>query len=337
MGSVVNTVTSFLGGGSTTPDAARVDSAPFNLNKEAKPYQDFAEQQRADAVARSSAANANSNTLVQQLQAQAAGTAPSLAEAQLRSASDRSLAQQLAAAAAQRGGSPASLQRNLLRTQQATGRGLAQDSANARIQEQQSAQGQLGSLLTNQQSLSDNLTLQYMNAGYDYATATKRAQQQQALAQAGYDNAANIAAANNHTSLAGGLLGAGATIGGALLAGPVGAGVGASLAGGGGGAAAGSAAGAPRLSNGFAKGGRVIGPQKTKEKDTPKNDVIDAELSNLEIVLPTSVSTAKDAPEKAKQFVQKLIEKEKGKHNSGKKTSKESVAAVMKRKKAKKD
>lgn len=81
---------------------------------------------------------------LQQLQAQAAGQGPSLAGAQLKAAQDRSLKQQLAIAAAQRGGSPAALQRSLLRSQAAQNQQLAQDAAQARIQEQLNAQQMLG-------------------------------------------------------------------------------------------------------------------------------------------------------------------------------------------------
>lgn len=83
-----------------------------------------------------------------QLFQQAQGKGPSLAQAQLKAASDRSLAQQLAAAGRARGTNSAAVGRQLARQQAAAGQQLAQDAATARIQEQQLAQQNLQAALT---------------------------------------------------------------------------------------------------------------------------------------------------------------------------------------------
>jgi hypothetical protein len=98
------------------------------------------------------ASRAAAQGLITDLQAQSRGQAPSLADAQLRAAGNRNLAQQLSAAAAQRGGNPALLQRALVMQQGQQGRDLAEQSAQAKLQERQMAQSQLGSLTLGQQS-----------------------------------------------------------------------------------------------------------------------------------------------------------------------------------------
>lgn len=89
--------------------------------------------------------------LIGDLQSQSRGTAPSIAEAQMRQAGNRTLAQQLSAAAAQRGGNQAMLQRALVASQGQQGRELAEQAAGARLQEQQQARQQLGNLVLGQQ------------------------------------------------------------------------------------------------------------------------------------------------------------------------------------------
>lgn len=89
--------------------------------------------------------------LITDLQKQSRGEGPSLADAQLQAAGNRTLAQQLALAASQRGGSPAALQRALVMQQGQQGRDLAEQSATAKLQERQMAQQQLGNLTLGQQ------------------------------------------------------------------------------------------------------------------------------------------------------------------------------------------
>lgn len=150
--------------------------------------------------------------LRQQLEAQASGQAPSLAEAQLKAATDRTLAQQLAAAqSVGRGSSQSALARNLARQQQAAGAELAQQSAQARLVEQQQAQEQLGQLTAQDQQVLNSLAMQYEQQGFSIMEAQQQAQEDLEAIRAGQYQAAQQA----RTQFQGGLLSAG---GGALAA-----------------------------------------------------------------------------------------------------------------------
>jgi hypothetical protein len=81
----------------------------------------------------------------QSLERQAAGQGPSLAQAQLKSAQDRSLRQQMAAASTMRGGPVGAQQRQLMRQQSTAQADLAQQATQARMAEQLQAQQLLGS------------------------------------------------------------------------------------------------------------------------------------------------------------------------------------------------
>lgn len=84
--------------------------------------------------------------LAEQLQAQAAGTAPSIAEMQAKKAGERALAAQLAMQAGQAGSAAPLAQRTAARQQAAIGADIAGQSAVLRLQEQQAAQKALGEL-----------------------------------------------------------------------------------------------------------------------------------------------------------------------------------------------
>ncbi len=85
---------------------------------------------------------------LEQLRKRSTGEAPSLAEAQMKSAQDRNLAQQVAAITAQRGGNNAATQRQLLNSQAAQGQQLAGQAAQARLQEINEAQGMYGNAMS---------------------------------------------------------------------------------------------------------------------------------------------------------------------------------------------
>lgn len=92
--------------------------------------------------------------LTQQLQAQAAGTGPSIAEAQLKMAMDRNLSQQLAAAKANKAVNPALQARALSNAANQQAQQVAQQSAVNRMAEQQQGQQQLGALIGQQYQMS---------------------------------------------------------------------------------------------------------------------------------------------------------------------------------------
>ncbi len=165
------------------PNAFKIANAAQN-QKEAAANAKKSRETAWQASKQEQQARAGQSRLIDQLREQADGKGPSLAEAQLRSASDRTLAQQLAAAASQRGGNQASLQRALAQSQASSGAQLAQDAATMRMQEQNAAREQLASALQAQrgtdvqsQLSQEQLATQRLGQSFDMGTA-----QQQALA-----------------------------------------------------------------------------------------------------------------------------------------------------------
>lgn len=109
--------------------------------------------------------------LANSLAQQAAGKGPSVSAAQFKAASDTNLAQQQALAASARGGSTALAGRQAAQNTSAFNQQAAQQAAIGRMQEQQAAQAQLGSVLN-------------AGRGADIGLATS---------QAGFNQAANLA------------------------------------------------------------------------------------------------------------------------------------------------
>ena len=140
--------------------------------------------------------------LMGQLQTQASGGGPSLAGQQLKAGMDQSIAAQMAAAASQKGVGQGALGVRGVAQMAAQGQQqLAQQSALARMQEQFSAQQQLGGLSSSVRG--QDLTVAGQQAGFNQATAfaNQQAANQAALAQAGFwqqANAANAGAANQY-------------------------------------------------------------------------------------------------------------------------------------------
>jgi hypothetical protein len=166
----------------------------------------------------------NLTGVAQTLGDQASGQGPSLAEAQLRSSSNRSLAQQLAAAAAARGGNPAALQRQLMRQQGQAGRELGESAAVARLQEAQQARsqqlqalGQAGSIVGGEVGRADAGATQGIGGQFQYGTAPQT--QNLAISQFNAQQRQGADAANQQaqTQMVGGVLEAGASIAGGLL------------------------------------------------------------------------------------------------------------------------
>lgn len=181
VGGVVGSITGgggspgILGTGRFKAETRDIDKGAFKI-EESKEAAKRAKEREKESEDRSKQAQQQRQTLISQLQAQAAGEAPSLAEAQLKSASERSLAQQLAAAQAQRGGSAAARERGLRRGQAEAGRSLAQQSTEARLQERESAQRLLGEQVTQEQQLADQLTQNYLSQGFNIEQARQQAQ-----------------------------------------------------------------------------------------------------------------------------------------------------------------
>lgn len=165
-----------LGGGGNIRDAQGV-----SINKDDYKIKDAdtlfgqTQDQFKSSADRTKQLQGRSDTLMNQLAGQAAGTAPSITEQQLKQAQERNLSQQLAAVQANRGGNPAAMQREALRAQSAGASNIAQQAAQSRLQEQASAQTQLGNFLGQEQQQVAQLTQKYLQQGFDIRSAEQQA------------------------------------------------------------------------------------------------------------------------------------------------------------------
>jgi len=125
------------------------------------------EKLMADQRAKNATAN---ESYTQQLKDAAEGKGPSLATALLKSNSNRSLAQTLSAA--QTAGASPLQTRNMFQLRGQQSRDLAEQGAQARIQEQDTARTQLGNQLANQATSAR----QDITSGYDMATGAANVQ-----------------------------------------------------------------------------------------------------------------------------------------------------------------
>lgn len=124
--------------------------------------------------------------LAQALQAQMAGQGPSLAQSQLRQATDRNLAQAMAMQQ-QRGANPFLAQRNITNAAAMAGQQAAAQSADLRMQEQLAAQQQLGGL-TGQMRGADIQAQQLKDqAALAYADQQAKAIQNAMASRQGYE------------------------------------------------------------------------------------------------------------------------------------------------------
>lgn len=142
-------------------DTSSLDAAQATMQQRALAASNDLEQIRA-----------GKNQFAQQLLEQAQGKAPSLAEAQLRSAQDRTLAQQLAAARSNRNVSPGLASRNLINAQGQQGAQLAQQAAQARLAEQQQNQNAFQNYLGGQQAYEQGLLTGQANLSGQQAQAS---------------------------------------------------------------------------------------------------------------------------------------------------------------------
>lgn len=136
----------------------------------------------------SDATRMQQNQLVGQLQAQAAGTGPSLASGILKQGTDRTLAGQAALAATQGASNPALAQRQLAGNAIVANQQLAQASAQQRMQDQINAQNQLGGVLSGVR-------------GQDQSQAFNQAQLNQQSLQANLANQQQVNIANQGAQL----------------------------------------------------------------------------------------------------------------------------------------
>lgn len=201
LGAVTGLASSFLGGSGRGKHAVQphqVDRSKFEIEG-AKGFQDQAAAQQRLLEGRSRGAASATQQLLGDLSQQAQGRGPSLAEAQLKQAQDRSLAQQLAAVQATRpGGNPALARRSVMQQAAQQAQQTAGQAAQARMQEQLQAQQMLGQVAAQESQLVDNLTKQFMGMGFDIANAQTAARARAEELQMGANRQAQQLAQESH-------------------------------------------------------------------------------------------------------------------------------------------
>lgn len=247
----------------------------------------------------------NQSQVFNALQGQVDGTGFNPAQAQLANSTGANVANQAALAAGQRGASQnagliarqAGMQGANIQ-QQAAGQGAAlqaQQSQGALQQQGAIAGQQVGNQLAGNQMYGQTALGQQQNL-----LSGVNAQNQAALGASGQVNQANQSGYAADSAIFGGLLGA------------AGAAMGKGKAHGGEIEPEGAASGfGQHVAMRMKAGGVVPGTPKIMA-DNPKNDVVPAMLTPKEIVLPLSVTQAKDAPAKAAAFVAAILSKNKG-------------------------
>lgn len=175
-----------IGVGRYRTQAFRPNRSDFNITGASDTRKDIKEEVKKASEARKETAGRRSE-LMDQLSAQARGEGPSLAEAQMRAAQDRTLAQQLAAAqqTTRAGGRQSAVARELARAQTAAGRDIAQQAGQARIQEMLQARQMLAQETATDQTLYNELVSNYLSQGFNIAAAEQQAREDYNALQAG--------------------------------------------------------------------------------------------------------------------------------------------------------
>lgn len=294
MGKTIKGIGNALGmGSSATPRLQTPNQALWDVSAENK----LAQEQYAPLLQTSQANQAAVAPLQTQaltdLGMAATGQGPSLAEAQLKTAQDRTLAQQLALIQASRGGGQAANQRAILNAMTQSGRGLAQDAATARLAER--------SEFLNQANIAGQNLRADVAGAYDLAKDPKQMQQQFEMQRVGIANEQAKIKAEQAAKMRGAVFGGIASMATGGLS---------NLATGGAGGFLGGIA-LPKK----AHGGKVKGKEVVKG-DSKKNDIHPHLLSAGEIVVPKTV--VKKGPDAIAKFAKTLLEREKMKAKKGK-------------------
>jgi hypothetical protein len=200
-----------------------------------------AQKARFDQPAAGADIRESQTRLAKMLEDQASGKSPSVAEAQMRQAMDRSIAGQQASLAGARGIDPGLAMRMMARQGAEQRAELGQAAGIARLQEQQGAQQQLAGAL--QATRTSDLAAQQLADATAQFYEAQRTGNFQAMKDAelqiqSMKAAAAAARQQRETNILGGLIQAGATMAGGYFGGPAGAAAGSAA----GGAVAGSVA-----------------------------------------------------------------------------------------------
>ena len=260
----------------------------------------------------SNQSRAQNQMVINQLQDQASGKAPSMAEMLLTknaALNNQNAAAQIANATKT---NPALAARLIMQNNQANNFGTAQEAASARVQEQQAATQTLANVLNAQRQMDLSQSSTGANVGmsqqqlaqglFGSNLAALQNRNAQLLAGQAGQQASYQQDVNRTAAMQGGLLNAAGTIVGGLYGGPAGA-------------AAGGAAGNrvaqqtnPEATNlGKAKGGMIEGSAPKAPVDSHALDTVPTMLSPQEIVIPRSIVMGKNAPQEAKKFVEKIL------------------------------
>jgi hypothetical protein len=270
------------------PGLANVDQAALHAEAQRKAAAADAlayKPPTATNAAQSEQARAEQMAFVNALKAQIAGTGPSAAQDQLRSATDANIRNAMAMGQSQRGVGYQAAVKGILQNQARTQQESALQSSFLRNQEAMQAQGQLGGMLGGMRGQDQS----QQSIGLDM----EKLKQNWAVAQ--LDEAGRKRAADNQ------LLGAGLNAAGGLASTAIQGGFG-----GQGSAAPQPPAPVPPVEPiTVARGGSIPGSAPVRG-DSPRNDTVPAMLSPGEIVLPRSVAQAGNAPDKAAEFVAAL-------------------------------
>lgn len=290
----------------------------------------------------------NQSAVFNQLQGVANGTGPNPAAAQLAQATGANVANQAALAAGQRGasGNVGLMSRQAAQAGSNAQQQAAGQAATLQAQQQLGALNQLGGI-AGQQVAQQQAATQGLNQTLQGINQATQGEQGQVLSSLASQNAANAGIAQSQAAQGGQLLGGGlnavGAAGGALL-----------------GLAQGGTVENPKLArvpesdrfagaaekrvhypahlahvahlyhggemHDYREGGQVPGDPKVM-RDSERNDVVPAKLSPKEIVLPISVTQAKNAPEEAAKFVARELAK-RGHGGSGKKDESEFKEAL---------
>jgi hypothetical protein len=245
---------------------------------------------------------ANQMALQQQLQQQANGQGPNPAQAQLQQNSANAAAQQASLMAGQRGtaGNAGLMARQIGMQGAQQQQQMMGQAATLQAQQQLAAQQQLGA-----QQAQMAGQMQGASQGYNQAAGNAYGQ---TLGGIGQQNANQVNLAGAQAGLEGQRAGATASIAGGLLGG-AGAALGLKKAHGGIiPSISGPQSQAGQHFHNMKSGGNVPGQAKVAG-DSLKNDNQPAMLSPGEIVIPRSIATGKNAPEKAAAFVRACLAK----------------------------
>lgn len=284
-------VANLLGGGGNDFKAQKADVASTDYNSALK---QLMSQGALNPVnfEQSNQVSGQQNQLAQMLMAQAQGNGPSIAQNQLKQATDQNIQQNAGLLASQKGINPALAARQILNNQATMGQQAAGQGALLRAQEQLGAQGALGNALGTQRQQDIGQSLGQTQAGLSQVQGLGGLQNQQNSVNVQNQNASdalNQKTAEDNAKRGGGLLGG-------LLGG-----VGSALTGG----ALGPALTA--VSAAMADGGIIPGMAKVPG-DSPMNDEVPIMASPGEIVIPRS---AAKNPALAKDFIDALKNKSK--------------------------